>query len=132
MIANRPKCRSSSGDGRKLRPAATRAAIVPSPGVAIGRTLGVSVAFIHRLPDGWRHCERLGHDPTEGAQDSLSGFDGQRQPKLARNQKTGSTDWARGGNAVARDRRMMTLLVDASGDGHGTTRPTGEVPKTRL
>ncbi len=74
----------------------------------------------------------LGHDPTEGAQDSLSGFDGQRQPKLARNPGTGSTDRARGGTAVVPDRRMMTLLVDSSGDGRGTTRPTGEVPKTRL
>src|SRR5208337_831579 len=33
---------------------------------------------------------------------------------------------------VVGDLRMMTLLVDPSGDGPGTIRPTGEVPKTRL
>jgi len=74
----------------------------------------------------------LGHDPTERAQDPLSGFDGQLQPKLARNQGTGSTDRARGGTAVVWDRRMMVLLVDLSGDRRGTTRPTAEEPKTRL
>ena len=63
----------------------------------MGRALGVSVAFIGRLLDGWRRCELLGHDATEGAQDSLSGFDGQRQPELARNQGTSWTDRARGG-----------------------------------
>src|SRR5438105_1284781 len=125
-MASRLKCRSSSGDGRKPRPAATRWAIVPSPSGAIGGALGVSVGFMVRLLDGGRHCELLGHDPTEGAQDSLSGFDGQRQPELARNQGAGSTDRARGGTAMVRDRPMMTLLVDSTGGGHGTTRPTGE------
>ena len=74
----------------------------------------------------------LGHDETEGAEDSLSGVDGQRQPKLARNLGTGSTDRARGGTAVVPERRMMALLVDPSDGGRGNTRPTGEVPKTRL
>jgi len=94
--------------------------------------LGVSVAFLGRLLDGWRRCELLGHDATEGAQDSLSGFDGQAEPKLARIEGTGCPDRARGGTVVVGDRRMMTLLVDSSGDGPGTIRPTGEVPKTRL
>src|SRR5271165_6382376 len=128
-IANRLKCQSLSGDGRKPRPAATRLAIVPSPAVAMGRALGLSIAFIGRLLDGRRRCELLGHDATESTQDSLSGFDGQRQPKLAWNQGTGSTDRAQGGTAVVWDRCMMVLLVDHSGDGLGTTRPTGEVPK---
>src|SRR6516225_3085990 len=131
-MAHRLKCRSSSGDGRKPRPAATRAAMVPSPGGAIRGTLDLSVALMGCLLDGWRHGELLGHNSAEGVQDSLSGFCGQRQPELARGPRTGSTARARGGTGMVRDRRMMTLLVDSSGDGHGTTRPTGEVPKTRL
>ena len=74
----------------------------------------------------------LGHDPTESAQDSLSGFDGQRQPKLARNQGTGSTERARGGTVMVRDRRMMTLLVDPSDAEPGTIRPGGEVLNKQL
>ncbi len=66
------------------------------------------------------------------AQDSLSGFDGQAEPKLARIEGTGCPDRARGGTVVVGDLRMMTLLVDLSGDGPGTIRPTGEVPKSRL
>src|SRR6516164_7011054 len=131
-MANRLKCRSSSGDGRTPRPAATRAAMVPSPGGAIRGTSGLSVALTGCLPDGWRHGELLGHDSAEGAQDSLSGFCGPRQPELARGLRTGSTDRARGGTGMVGDRRMMTLLVDSSGDGSGTTRPAREVPKTRL
>src|SRR5271165_2311194 len=127
-IANRLKCQSLSGDGRKPRPAAILLAIVPSPGVATGKALGLSVVFIACLLANWRQCELLGHDPTEGAQDSLSRFDGQHRPELAWNQETGSTDRARGGTVVCRDRRMITLLVDPSGGGRGTTRPTGEVP----
>src|SRR5512142_2813183 len=131
-MANRLRCQSPSGVGRKPRPAATRWAIIPSPGGATGRALGVSVAFMGGLLDDGRRRELLGDDATEGAQDSRSGLDGQVEPELARDEATGWTDRARGGTAVVRDRRMMTLLVDPSDDRRGTTRPTGEVPRTRL
>ena len=65
------------------------------------------------------------------AQDSLSGFDGQAEPKL-RGLRGRAALIGRGGTVVVGDLRMMTLLVDLSGDGPGTIRPTGEVPKTQL
>src|SRR5262245_21904703 len=131
-MANRLRCQSSIGVGRMPRPAATRRAIVPSPGGAMGRALGVSVAFMGGLLDDGRRRELLGDDATEGAQDSRSGLDGQVEPELARDEATSGTDRARGGTAMVRDRRMMILLVDPSGDVHGTARPTGEVPRARL
>ena len=97
MMANRLRCHSPIGVGRKPRPAATLLAIVPSPGGATGSALDVSVGFIGRLLDGWRRCELLGDDATEGAQDSRSGLDGQVEPELARGEATSWTDRARGG-----------------------------------
>src|SRR5262245_53246345 len=132
-MANRLRCQSSIGVGRKPRPAATRWAIIPSPGGATGRAAGVSVPFIcGLLDDDGRRRELLDDDATESGQDSRSGLDGQVEPELARDETASRTDRARGGTAVARDRRMMTLLVDPSRDGHGTTRPTGGVPRPRL
>src|SRR5262245_46354992 len=110
-MANRLRCQSSIGVGRKWRPAATRWAIVPSPSGAVGRVFNVSVVFMGGLLDDGRRRELLGDDATEGAQDSRSGLDGQVEPELARDEVTGWADRARGGTAVVRDRRMMTLLV---------------------
>src|SRR5262245_15056447 len=115
-MANRLKWRSPSGVGRTPRPAAIRMAIVPPPGGAMGWAVGESFAFIGHLPDGWRRCELLDYDATEGDQDSCTGFDGQRQPELARDERTGSSARARGGTAMIRDRHMMALLVDPSGN----------------
>src|ERR1700728_1338974 len=127
-MANRLRCRLSSGDGRRPRPAATRWAMVPSPGWAIGGALGALATLMARLLAGGGSPAPPGHEPTARAPGSRPGFDGHRQPELARDRAADSTARARGGTAMVRDRRMMTLLVDSSGDGHGTTRPTGEVP----
>src|SRR6516165_8129016 len=131
-IANRLKCQSLSGDGRKPRPAATRLAIVPSPSVPAPGALGWSATFIAHLLDDGRQCELLNHDPAKGPQDSLSGFGGQSHPEMRWNQGTDTTDRARGGTAGVRDWGMMVLLVDLFADGPGTIRPTEAVPKLRL
>jgi len=62
---------------------------------------GVSCAVIGRLRVGWRRCELLDDDATEGAQDSLSGFTGQGQPELMRDEGTDWTDRARGGQRLS-------------------------------
>src|SRR5258708_190749 len=131
-MANRPRCQSSIGVGRKPRPAATRRAIVPSPGGATGRALGVSDAFTSGLLDDRRRRELLDDDATEGGQDSRSGLGGQVEPELARGEATSWTNRARGGRAGYGGRSTMNLLVERSGHGEGSTAPTGARPRTRI